>query len=87
MATRLIRVKECMAKTGLCKSAVFALSKEGKFPPSIKLGGTEATAWVESQVDEWIAAQIEAAKATGWQSGPDALKTIQAIAVGSGVAK
>jgi prophage regulatory protein len=56
---RLIRLREVMNKCGLCRSAVFALSKEGKFPASINLAGTRAVGWSERAVNEWIEQQIE----------------------------
>lgn len=56
MAERFLRLQETMAKSGLCRSAVYAL--EG-FPKPVKIGG-RAVAWVESEVEAWIAETIKA---------------------------
>lgn len=55
--TRLIRRKEVQAKTGLGTSSIYALMKQGKFPQSLKLS-ERRVAWVESDVDQWVAERI-----------------------------
>lgn len=55
---RLIRLREVMAKTGLSRSYVYALTKEGKFPKSLKI--TErSSAWIEGEVQRWIDERIK----------------------------
>ena len=60
---RILRVKDVSKKTGLSKSYIYALAKEGKFPESIRLieGGT-AVGWLESDIDKWIDDCINATK-------------------------
>jgi predicted DNA-binding transcriptional regulator AlpA len=58
----LLRLDQVRAKTGLCRSAVYAL--EG-FPKPIKLGGRRAVAWVSSEIDEWIRKTIAASRHGG----------------------
>ena len=53
MARRVIRLKEVMAQTGLSRSTIFALQKQGIFPPSIKIG-PKATGWYEDEVQHYI---------------------------------
>jgi len=55
---RLIRLNEVCKKTGLPKAGVYKRMKEGIFPDRVPLGG-RAVAWVESEIDAWIASQIE----------------------------
>lgn len=55
---RLIRLKEVMRLTGLARSTVYKVMKEGRFPESVGLGG-KAVAWVESEVQEWILARLQ----------------------------
>lgn len=50
---RLIRLKEVIAKTGLSRSSIYSYISEQKFPANVPLGD-RATAWVESEVDEWL---------------------------------
>lgn len=56
---RLLRLREVMRITGLCRSAIYQYIKEGKFPSQVKLGeGSRAVAWVASQINEWVRRQI-----------------------------
>lgn len=43
--------------TGLSKTTVYALMADAKFPASVKLA-ERATAWVEREVSDWIAARV-----------------------------
>ena len=64
VAYRLIRIREVMNKTGLTKSGVYDLMNAGQFPKSIRLSDTgRAVAFIEAEVDSWIAARIAARKA------------------------
>lgn len=54
---RLIRRKEVQSKTGLGASSIYAMMKQGKFPKSITLS-ERRVAWLESDVDQWIADRI-----------------------------
>lgn len=53
----LIRRKEVERQTSLSRSRIYALMQEGLFPDSVSLGPM-SVAWVESEVQEWIAARI-----------------------------
>ena len=54
---RLIRRQEVQAKTGLGASSIYAMMKQGKFPKAITLS-ERRVAWVESDIDFWIAERI-----------------------------
>jgi len=54
MQHRLIRSKEVQAITGLPKSSLHNMARDGRFPRPLKLGA-RAVAWRESDVAEWIA--------------------------------
>lgn len=54
---RLIRFPQVKNITGLCRSSVYKLMSEGKFPRAVTLIG-RASAWVESEVVEWIEARV-----------------------------
>lgn len=56
-SNRLIRRKEVQAKTGLGASSIYAMMKQGNFPQSLKLS-ERRVAWVESDVDQWVADRI-----------------------------
>jgi prophage regulatory protein len=57
--SRLIRLPEVLARTGLSRSSVYARIKaDGSFPAPVDLGTGHAVAWVEEEVDSWIAKRI-----------------------------
>lgn len=51
---RLIRLPEVMDRTGYRHASIYNLVRERKFPAPIKLAGGRATAWLESEIDNWI---------------------------------
>lgn len=60
---RLIRRKEVQTKTGLGASSIYAMMKNGQFPQCLNLS-ERRVAWIESEVDQWIANRIAQHKAT-----------------------
>ena len=60
---RLIRRKEVQAKTGLGASSIYAMMQQGKFPKAVNIS-ERRVAWIESEVDQWIANRIAQHKAT-----------------------
>lgn len=60
---RLIRRKEVQNRTGLGASSIYAMMKQDKFPKSIILS-ERRVAWLESDVDTWIAERVASPKAT-----------------------
>jgi Predicted transcriptional regulator len=59
MSTSILRLPQVKARVGLSRSTIYARIKEGSFPPPIKLG-PRASGWLESQVDGWLRARIDA---------------------------
>lgn len=57
MQTKFIKLKDVLAITGLSRSFVYALAQKGEFPKPVKLS-ERSSAWVKSEVDEWIDARI-----------------------------
>ena len=57
----LLRLPRVEAATGYKRSTIYKLVKEGRFPPPISLGD-RASAWVETEVDDWIADRIRASR-------------------------
>lgn len=56
---RLIRLSEVIEKVGLETSAIYERIAEGKFPAQVPIG-RRAVAWVEDEVDAWVAEHIAA---------------------------
>lgn len=59
MARRLIRLPLVIERAGLSKSTIYARATAGTFPKPVSLGNS-LSAWVESEVDEWVEARIAA---------------------------
>ena len=59
---RLIRRHEVEARTALKRSTMYVRIKDGTFPAPIPLGTPHMVAWIASEVDAWIEAQIRAAR-------------------------
>ena len=55
--TRIVRLPDVMARTGLSRSTIYVRLGKGSFPKSVQLGA-RAVGWIEAEVDEWIRRQI-----------------------------
>ena len=53
------RLPAVEAKTGIKKTKIYKLMREGKFPPCLNLGGGRAVGWLEEDLDKWIQQQIK----------------------------
>ena len=58
---KLLRLPQVKATTGLSKSSIYARISEGAFPKQIPLG-PRLVVWVESDIQNWIAEQVSAAR-------------------------
>jgi prophage regulatory protein len=57
-APTILRRKQVEARTGLARSTIYDRVKSGTFPAPVSLGA-RAVGWVESEIDEWLFAQIK----------------------------
>jgi len=65
-ALRFIRRPKVEEKTGYHRTAIYEKIGKGEFPKPYPLSNTgRAVAWLESEVDAWIAARIEASNNRG----------------------
>ncbi|ROO77049.1 helix-turn-helix transcriptional regulator [Vibrio crassostreae] len=58
VTTRLIRLNEVLVMTGLSRSGMYRSIEKQQFPSQVSIGD-RAVAWVESEVQMWIAEKIE----------------------------
>lgn len=58
----LLRLAEVRRRTGLSRSAIYQGGADSTFPRAIRLGKSRSVAWVSSEIDAWIAAQLVAAR-------------------------
>lgn len=57
----ILRRKQVQARTGLSRSTIYAFIKAGAFPKPVPLG-PRAVGWIESEVSDWIAERLKAAR-------------------------
>lgn len=62
MVTKILRLPEVKARTGLSRSTIYLRISQGAFPPPISLGG-RAVGWVDTEIQEWLEERIEASRA------------------------
>ena len=69
--TRILRLSEVLARTGLARSTIYLRIAQGSFPKPISLG-PRAVGWIEAEVDVWLRQRIEASRREpeGWCSPP-----------------
>ncbi len=58
---KLIRLPELKNRVPLSRSAIYLLVSKGQFPKPISMS-TRSVAWIESEIDAWVAARISAAR-------------------------
>ena len=59
MKDRLLRRREVEIITGLSRSSIYRLMKEGDFPRPVRVGPT-AVRWRESDIEAWMKSRPEA---------------------------
>lgn len=60
-APSILRRKQVEARTGLSRSTIYDRIKAGTFPAPISLGA-KAVGWIESEIDAWLNARIQASR-------------------------
>ena len=58
-ALTILRRRQVEKRVGLSRSPLYARIRAGTFPKQISLGGGKAVGWIESEIEAWIAAQIQ----------------------------
>jgi prophage regulatory protein len=66
MPRKILRLPTVLDRTGLSRSSVYLRVTEGRFPRPVSLGA-RAVGWIETEVEEWIARQIEVSRETRGQ--------------------
>lgn len=64
----LLRLRDVLLRTGLSRATTYQCIKDGSHPAPIPLQG-RTRAWVESDIDAWIASRIAAARGSGKTEG------------------
>ena len=58
MSETIIRLPAVKARIGLSRSTIYQLVAQRTFPSQIALGA-RSVGWLESEVDQWLAARVE----------------------------
>jgi prophage regulatory protein len=69
---RMLRLPQVIDATGLGKTKIYELQGQGDFPMRIKITA-HSVAWVEEEVQTWLAARIERARS---ELNPEATATV-----------
>ena len=56
--SKIIRLKQVKAMTGLSRTTIYRFMSINEFPKQIKLG-SKSSGWLIDEVDEWIKRQIQ----------------------------
>lgn len=63
MSQTVIRLPQVQERTGLSRSTIYSLIRDGEFPKQIRLHGRKSVGWVEAEVDKWIEERIAQSRA------------------------
>lgn len=55
---RFLRMPDVLRRTALSRSQLYELRDRDDFPRPVKTTGLRSVAWVESEINDWIAARI-----------------------------
>lgn len=55
---RILRLKQVRDLTGLCRSSIYQLQAQKRFPQSVKISA-RAVGWVESAVQRWVEDKVQ----------------------------
>ena len=56
-----LRLPQVCQVTGLCRSMIYQLEAEQRFPRRIKIG-TRAVGWLEGEVQTWLASRVQSSR-------------------------
>lgn len=55
---RILRLPAVKTATGLGRTKIYALMKEGRFPKARRIAGGPSVGWDSQEVEAWIAKQL-----------------------------
>ena len=57
-ADRILRVRHVSNRTGLSRTTIWRMCRDGRFPRPVQLSSAACVGFIESEVDAWVEAQI-----------------------------
>jgi len=64
---RLLRLRDVCRTTGLCRSMIYKLQAENRFPRRVKIG-LRAVGWLEDEVAQWLADRVASSRSAQQQT-------------------
>jgi prophage regulatory protein len=61
-AIKILRLPQVCEVTGFCRSMIYQMEAEHRFPKRVKIG-TRAVGWLEGEVRAWLQTRIELSRA------------------------
>lgn len=55
---RILRLPQVKAVSGLGRTKIYDLMKEGRFPKARRIAGANVVGWDSVEIDAWVAAQL-----------------------------
>ncbi|MFP5422353.1 MAG: AlpA family phage regulatory protein [Gammaproteobacteria bacterium] len=55
---RILRLPQVKAVSGLGRTKIYDLMKEGRFPKARRIAGANVVGWDSVEIDAWIVAQL-----------------------------
>lgn len=69
ITAQVLRLPQVCALTGLCRSMIYRMEAEQRFPRRIKLG-CRSVGWIEGEVQDWISRRIEGSRQASLRRPP-----------------
>lgn len=58
---QILRLPQVCKVTGLCRSSIYQMEAEGRFPRRVKIGA-RSVGWIESELQIWLRQRIESGR-------------------------
>jgi prophage regulatory protein len=58
---RLLRLRDVCRTTGLCRSMIYKMQAENRFPRRVRIG-VRAVGWLEDEVAQWLADRVASSR-------------------------
>lgn len=55
---RILRLPDVKAASGLGRTTIYDLMKEGRFPKARRIAGAHAVGWDSLEIEAWVAEQL-----------------------------
>ncbi|HEY6644136.1 helix-turn-helix transcriptional regulator [Povalibacter sp.] len=63
VSSRILRLPEVCGQTGLCRSMIYQLESEERFPGRIRISA-RSVGWLEHEIHAWIAERVRSSRSS-----------------------